>query len=224
MSFPPVGTRPGMEQEWKEVAEWAKYLGLCLLSVQELALPYVTPPFEKNAFKFTGTPSISDTWRRGNLVTFKKEVVSGVPRPLPLPNEERWKEAQLSGVRIRIRSWQRLTFADPRIVSIVPNDVLTSISRRDSRRQLADLWTSGNRIFQCQGRGTLYQIIESLSGGQCSITFIESHLGRALSAREIKLVHLATEQVLSLVRMEQKENSLCGYYWNKNADLTLAAS
>lgn len=224
VSFPPIGTRPGMEQEWSGAADWAKCLGLRLLSVQELALPYVTPPFEKNAFKFEGTPSISDTWRRGNLVTFRKEAVSEIPRPLLLPDEELWKETQLSGVRIRIRSWQESAFADPRIVSILPNNVLTTISRRDPRRQLADLWTSGNRIFQCQGKGTLYQIIESLSDGQCPITFIESHLGRALDAAEIKSVHLATEQVLSLVRMEQEENSLCGYYWNENTDFTLAAS
>ena len=224
MSFPPIGTRPGMEQEWDEVLAWAKSLGLGLVSVQELALPYTTPPFEKNAFKFSGTPSVSDTWRRGNLVTFRKEAVSEVPRPLPLPDKELSRETQLSGVRIRLRPWRDSAFADPRIASILPNDVLTSISRRDSRRQLADLWTSGNRIFQCQGRGTLYQIIESLSNGQHPVTSIESHLGRALSTRELELVHLATKQILALVRTEQKENSLCGYYWSKNANLTLAAS
>ena len=224
VSFPPIGTRPGMEQEWDEVLDWTKCLGLRLVSVQELALPYTTPPFEKNAFKYSGTPSVPDAWRRGNLVTFRKEAVSEVPRPFPLPDEDLSREIQLSSVRIRFRPWQETTFADPRITSILPNDVLTSISRRDSRRQLADLWTSGNRIFQCQGRGTLYQIIEALSDGQHPATSIELHLGRALSARELKLVHLAIEQILSLVRTEQKENSLCGYYWSKNANLTLAAS
>lgn len=224
VSFPPIGTRPGMEQEWAETLAWARCLGLRLVSVQELTLPYMTPPFEKNAFKFSGTPSVSDTWRRGNLVTFRKEAVSEVPRPLTLPDKELSRETQLSGVRIRLRPWQDSAFADPCITSILPNDVLTSISRRDSRRQLADLWTSGNRIFQCQGRGTLYQIIESLSNGQRPATSIESHLGRALNTRELELVHLATKQILSLVKTEQKENSLCGYYWSKNANLTLAAS
>ncbi|MEA5448462.1 hypothetical protein VB780_07785 [Leptolyngbya sp. CCNP1308] len=223
-SLPPIGTRPGIQDEWNKTLASASLLGLRLLDLQELSLSYTTPPFEKNVFRFEGIPVISSNWRRGNLAIFVKEKRTLAPRPSVPSYEKPWIETQPFGVRIRIRHWEMSHFEDPSLVSIIPNDVLTSVSRRDPHRKLVDIWTSGNRIFKCKGRGVLFQILKSITGGHNPLTFIEESLNRPLDNKEAQLVFRTREQVLTLARTEQKENLLCGYYWRSDTRISLAVS
>jgi hypothetical protein len=90
-------------------------------------------------------------------------------------------------VRVRIRQPNLSGFADPSLVSVVPGDVLQSVSRRDSRRRLADVWTSGNRIFACQGRGVLQQILRAVAVGRSPYEAVALALERPLSSRKPSL-------------------------------------
>src|SRR5207302_809600 len=75
-----------------------------------------------------------------------------------------WDEYRFGSVRIRVRRSMLNGFADPRLVRIVENDVLPTVSRRDGRRDRATIWTSGNRIFETRGLSTLHEILQALQG------------------------------------------------------------
>lgn len=96
----------------------------------------------------------------------------------------------------------------PSLISVVPGDVLQSVSRRDPRRQLADVWTLGNRIFACQGRGVLWQILEAMAIGRSPNEAVALALKRPLSFVAAELVSYATHQIINIISTEQKENLL----------------
>jgi hypothetical protein len=223
ISLPPIGTRPGMEREWRETLTWANQLGLQLIHLEELSLSYLTPLFERNVFRVTGVHCVPQDWRRGNLAIFARRASPNVPRPIVASPEEGWLEVNLSSVRIRVRPWIDSEFADPSLISVTPNDVLTSVSRRDPRRQLADVWTSGNRIFSCQGGGILWHVLDAISRDNPPHRAVEAFIGRALQPGEISLVSNAIEQVLDIIDLERKENLLFGDYWS-STNFTFAAS
>lgn len=223
VSLPPLGTRPGIEREWQETLTWANQLGLQLIHLEELSLSYLTPLFERNVFRVTGIHCVPQDWRRGNLAVFARRTSTTVPRPIVASPEKEWLEVNLFSVRIRVRPWIGSEFADPSLVSVTPNDVLTSVSRRDPRRELADVWTSGNRIFSCQGAGILWHVLDAISKDYPPHSAVEAFIGRALQPRENSLVSNTIEQVLDIINLERKENLLFGDYWS-STNFTFAAS
>ncbi|MBF2067549.1 MAG: hypothetical protein IGS39_24495 [Calothrix sp. C42_A2020_038] len=223
ISMPPVGTRPGMKEEWAKILDWAQQLGLTLVKLEQSALSYTTPPFELNVLRAEGLNAVSREWRHGDLAVFSRSHQTQIPRPTVPSLEDEWTEEVLLGVRIRVRQPNILDFADPSLISLVPGDVLQSVSRRDSRRQLADVWTSGNRIFACQGRGVLLQILRALSEGRSPYEAVAVCLKRPLNLNETKQVSHAANQIVNIVSTEQKENLLFGEQRN-NTRLSLTAS
>jgi hypothetical protein len=205
VSVPPVGTRPGMVQEWARTLAWAQQLGLTLLREELAALPYVTPPFERNALQAEGLYMISEDWRRGNLAVFVRTQLAHVLRPQPV-DDAVWAEEVLLGMRVRIRPQPAGGFQDPTLKPLVPGDVLPSVSRRDPRRRLADVWTSGNRIFACLGRHVLRQIVPAIAGGRAPAEAVAAGLQRPLHPEEQRLVTRAAHQLLRIARHEQHEN------------------
>jgi hypothetical protein len=215
VSLPPVGTRPGMKREWAETLSWAKRLGLHLVQLDELVLSYFTPLFEFNGLRAQGIPNLPKDWRRGNLAIFSRSHHSEVPRPIAPQQNEDWQEVLLLGVRIRVRNVVASEFENPSLISVVPGDVLTSVSRRDQRRSLADVWTSGNRIFACRGQSILWQILQAIAGARSPHEAVAATLKRSLSSEEATLVSHAVTQIVNLVSTEQKEHLLLGHYWNE---------
>ncbi|OKH32380.1 hypothetical protein NIES2119_26465 [[Phormidium ambiguum] IAM M-71] len=222
ISMPPIGTRPGMKREWANTLEWAQQIGLTLVKLEAAALSYITPPFELNGLRAEGLHAVSREWRRGDLAVFCRSHQTQVPRPTLLPQEDSWIEEVLLGVRVRVRQPDLSGFADPSLISVVPGDVLQSVSRRDPRRQLADVWTSGNRIFACQGRGVLRQILRAMAVGRSPYEAVALALKRPLNQKEAELVSHATHQLVNIVSTEQKENLLFEEQRN-NTKLSLAA-
>ncbi|MBE9111940.1 hypothetical protein IQ273_21265 [Nodosilinea sp. LEGE 07298] len=223
ISLPPIGTRPGIEREWQETLAWANQLGLQLIHLEELSLSYLTPLFERNVFRISGVHCVPQNWRRGNLAIFTQRSSTNVPRPIIASSEKGWLEVNLFGVRIRVRPWNSSEFVDPSLISVIPSDVLTSVSRRDPRRQLADVWTSGNRIFSCLGRGILWHVLDAISRDCPPHSTVEAFIGRALQPREISLVSNAIEQVLDIINLERKENLLFEDHWS-STNFTFTAS
>lgn len=206
ISMPPVGTRPGIEREWANTLDWAEQIGLTLVNLEPAALSYVTSPFELNVLQAEGLHTVSSEWRRGNLAVFLHSHQTEIPRPTVLPQEDEWIEQVLLGVRVRVRQPILSGFADPSLISIVPGDVLQSVSRRDSRRQFADVWTSGNRVFACQGRVVLLHILRALAIGRSPNEALAATLKRPLNVNEAELVSYTANQIIDIVNIEQKEN------------------
>ena len=206
VSLPPVGTRPGIVQEWAHTVDWAQQLGLTLLRLEPATLPYVTPPFERNTLKAEGLYTILEEWRRGDLAVFILTQQATIPRPLP-PGEDEWIEEVLLGMRIRIRCQQDGDFQDPSLRSLIPGDILPSVSRREPRRRSADVWTSGNRIFACQGRHILRQIVQAVAKGQSPCEAVAASLNQPLHMQEAKLITRTAHKIQQIARLEQKEHA-----------------
>jgi len=206
ISMPPVGTRPGIEQEWANILDWAEQIGLTLVKLELAVLSYMTSPFEINVLKAEGLHTVLSEWRRGNLAVFLHSHQTKNLRPIVRIQEDQWIEQVLFGVRIRVRQPNLSSFTNPSLISVVPGDVLQSVSRRDSRRQLADVWTSGNRIFACQGRGVLWHILRALALGRSPNEILAATLKRPLNQNEAELVFHTANQIIDIVSIEQKEN------------------
>ena len=144
-SLPPAGVRPGIVDERIALDEFAERQGLQRESLEELAIRYETPFFEANALEAVGVlaPAV---WRRGDLAVYRRRegpVVKGVPE-----RSDEWVEVEIDGVRIRVRPHSDSAGGTEDLDSLIPGDVLPSVSRREPRRAQANVWTSGNRIFR----------------------------------------------------------------------------
>jgi hypothetical protein len=207
IGIPPIGTRPGVEQDRVDLFDLANELGLTLLRLEPAVLPYVSPPFEINALRTEGLSGVSTEWRAGDLALFSHDRQTSLPRPqLPVAAEGLWIEEGIGTVRIRIRYQNTYSFSDPTLVSIVPGNILPSVSRRDERRTLIDVWTSGNRVFTCRGGNILQSILQSLASSQQPEEVIAAYLGRNLKAAESLLVSQAAQQITEVIKLEQDEN------------------
>lgn len=208
-SVPPIGTRPAIERDREKLFEWMKRLGLRNLRLESGILPYMSPPFEINALKAEGFHGILQEWRRGDLGTFVKDEDHSSLRPaIQTGFEDTWVEEIIDGVRVRVRYDDCTDFKDPRLVTIVAGDILPSSSRRDNRRVRADVWTSGNRIYACEGRNLLSAILRALATKGCPQALVAIKLARELSESERNLVRETAKQLSEVVALEQGENQL----------------
>lgn len=212
MSTPPAGTRPNVSQEWAIILEWATRLGFRLLNVEHGVLPYVSPLFERNALKAEGLHNIPVEWRCSNLALFVREFRAEVPRPPNCLGDRSWYEEVFQDVRIRFRVCNNAGLEDPTLRSIVPGDILPSVSRWDDRRKLVDVWTSGNRIFRCYNPGLLRQIAKSIACNQSPKRKLIDCIGRTLTEAEIELIEKASEQIINIINLEKTE---CVSYWKE---------
>jgi hypothetical protein len=206
LSVPPDGTRPNVKQEWTKIMVLAKRLGFSLVNIEYGVLPYLTPPFEQNALRAENLHNIPKEWRCSNLALFIHEQETEISRPPKCSTDGSWTEEIFGGIRIRFSCRQDVAdFRDPTLKTIVPGDILPSVSRLDERRKQADVWTSGNRIFRCRGPDLLQRILSALVLGLSAEKEITSHIGRKLSSVEAELVAKASEQIVSIIKAEYDE-------------------
>lgn len=199
-SIPPKLVRPGIARERQGVFEFASRCGLEVVSVQRGVLRYTTPAFERNALRAAGFKGEYPDWRVGDLVVFRAHR-GQLPRRPNQPVGERWRFEQISGTTIAFRDeWPQR--ADPRLVRIVPGDVLSSVSRRDPVRARVRVWTTGNRVFGCADPLLAAALTRALVAQVDPIAAAGIHLGRSLSGSERRLAVLATSQLRDLVTLE----------------------
>lgn len=146
ISLPPDGARPSAEADRQAIFAFAKRLGLVFVEHSPLAVGYETPFFERNALAASGICA-PPQWRRGDLVVFRKSRAS--TRPAPVSSRRRdWVEVDIGRMRLFIRQDGQGPSNEVGLVSLIDGDILPTVSRRDSRRRAANVWTSGNRIFR----------------------------------------------------------------------------
>ncbi len=164
MSLPPSGTRPGIIEENEQVVEFAKELGLRLEERMEGVLPYLTPPFERVSLRACGITNIRNIWRRGDLVRFSKSVAAPRAHAFRAPPDQ-WQEHSTRNVRIKTRKVGKDGGGGDLLTSLVPGDVLPSVSRRDGRRRRVRAWTSCNRVFGSDNVVGLREVLDLICSG-----------------------------------------------------------
>lgn len=164
LSMPAAGTRPGVTEEHARCLRWCTRLGFELYRLERGALPYETPLFERNALRAAGILNIPAYWRRGDLWILRKVKASRAEWPGDLMRSV-WTEYRFGLVRLRVDRGAGAPHGSPALVSLVPGDVLPTVSRRDSMRKLARVWTAGNRVFGCAAPCEFAQIVEAWQAG-----------------------------------------------------------
>jgi len=211
-SLPPAGTRPGIVAEISRFVEWSRSeLGLDLLRIDTGVLPYVTPPFERNALRAEGFNNLPDDWRKGDLAVFVRRRKAAAARPVLTGfssfDDGEWEEVTVQRMRVRVKNGTGDNSSSPKLISIVEGDVLPTVSRRDERRKKAEVWTSGNRVFASDGKPALLNLLSALAIGEAPENSLATYLGRRLQVEEAALISQTAHRILELARIESVEYS-----------------
>jgi hypothetical protein len=209
VSLPGIGTRPGLEAERAELLALVRGWGLRLVCWEPAALTYMSPRFEQNAHCAAGLRGVPLEWRRGDLAVFENDSAAQAPRPALSSPRDMWEEIAVGSTRIKLRLRAENGFRDPTLLPIVPGDILPTVSRRDARRERADVWTSGNRVFATRGVLLVRELL--LAAGSDPVIAVSNVLRRKLNRQEAMLVVSAAWQISDLIRIElADEEEGCG--------------
>jgi len=179
------------------------------------------PRFERNALNADAIYNVPAQWRRADLAILVLERRAVVPRPVFEGRGEAWLEESVATIRFKIRMKGAANkFNDPALITVIEGDVLPSVSRRDSRRAQADVWTPGNRIYHCKGPRILSYLLQAMRRGEPPRRLIEGRLGRALSDTERSCVMGASRQINRLVELELREQ----FRWEQSGSIAASVS
>lgn len=218
LSVPPPGTRPGVQSEWNQIVSWAQGIGLRLTDYRYGALTYLSPPFEQNALHACGIPNCPFDWRRGDLAIFSCDGVGFLPPPRAFATDLSWQEILIGNVSLRIRATPQITGDDAILKTLLPGNVLHSVSRRDPLLKFVNVWTSGNRVFTCAQLSELRRILNALINRRCPEIYLEEELG----ASQIPKITDVAKQLLDIAELEEYE--LTEWKRQTNGDMAKPAS
>lgn len=198
ISIPPMNTRPNIDRERVEWFDFCQKQGLCIENLYSSKLQYAMPFFEFNAMRSAGVKNILPFWRTGDVVTFKKmREKDTVREPFEEPTSD-WQEQIIDNVRIRV-NLSTIDTSDFTINSIVPFDILPSVSSREPIRQQANLFTSGNRIFNVSKPHEFYRHLKTY--------------GNPKNENENeKKVHDLIKEIINFEKQEFNDYLNCIYY------------
>jgi hypothetical protein len=165
ISFPPILTRPSVEEERKELLNLAKNLGLSL----KLTLPgfteYSVPAFERNAYRHCGI-ELQDPWRRGDLFIFSKSRDSSIDISDLVDKTCEWSQYEYRKCRLFMKRDGLFEDGPPSVHPIpgVDDLVYKSASTRMSFWKSASLVSTRNRIACAHGRRELSALFQRAFG------------------------------------------------------------
>jgi len=210
ISLPAVGTRPGSWSERKQFRATAASHSLILTDTLSHHLAYLSPPFEVNALAAAGWTGLPVDWRRGDLAILRVAGQAGA-RPTRSQKPPRWEERTIGRVRIRIRDTSAAQPVDPRLQTIVANDVLDDVSRRHPLRDRPNVWTSGNRVYYCASPRLLLLVLDALSSGSDPVRCVASKIGREPTRAEDLNISRSASQLRWIGRIEGRELARSGW-------------
>jgi hypothetical protein len=198
---PALATRPGVAEERATLLEVLPRLGYVCRAVDTACIRYQMPHFEAASLKVAAPGlAVPDDWRSGDMLTLEK--ISEVRLALPPPAlTESWREVVFGPVRIKLRR----TIA-PDLGTLVPGDVLDTVSRRDPIRERIGFWTSGNRVFTLTNPEAIGILIEL-----CHTDLMRSRftLDRMLAhADETSVSNRIAHQLFDVLLIELQEHTL----------------
>lgn len=211
VSYPAVGTRPGVTAERDASLTWASALGLDLQEIRRNTVGYRSPPFERAALEAAGLGDLPGDWRRGDLLILRAErPADPVAVAKPLQASE-WVPIPAGPTQIRVRAGRTGTVLDPRFFSVVDGDVLPTVSRRDPRRDLVDVWTANQRVYGCANTDALATVAAAMAEGADAEAAVAGAAGRDLVGDEASWITEAVDQLSGLVDREVAD--LRRYRW-----------
>lgn len=206
LSQPTPATRPGVVLERYDILEAAGRLGLDLQEVENGALRYVTPHFERLSLGAAQPLArVRDDWRLGDLLRFSR--ANRTPEVPTLKTEEAaaWTERSFGPVRIKLRSAGASDLEE-----VAPGiDRLQTVSRRDPLRERVGLWTSGNRVRTLSSVKPVSRLIE-----MCEIDLINmkfSHRNTQSNAASVSLNVRVADRLFEVLLLEYQEHVAGGY-------------
>jgi hypothetical protein len=210
LSAPPVGARPGIAQQMKRLRSWAEARGMHVIDERPLELRYATPPFERSAFCAAGVEAPNE-WRRGDLLVFSwSGRAAAFGRPRVQGSGETWRRFELREIPIFVRERSALPqMVPPNLLqSLVPGDVLKTVSRREPVRDQVAIWSSLNRIYASPAPQLMAVVIHSLERGRNPADCIAAFVNRKLNDLEEESVSQAANKIAELIDTERKEVGL----------------
>lgn len=176
--------RPGAEHERLQLLEHASTLGR--IEIIEESMSYETPLFEREALAHSGL-QIANNWRRADLVLVHVNKIPRFHPSITIKPEEKWDSfvigKQVIKLRKSVRSKDEYILAP---LAECPDYVLPSVSRRDSRRDKIELWTSRNRVAQVGNSDLVSAILENLKEAKCLDDVMKLSLLNSISIDERK--------------------------------------
>ncbi len=198
LALAPLHTRPTIAAEREALWVRARELGFVLRLVERGVLRYETPPFERAALRAAGVPALPD-WRVGDLATL--EMVRRTNLDRPFLRRQGWLSARLGRTELRFRD-EMSEVVDPRLIRIVTNDTLDSVSTRDERRGSVRVWSALNRVYGCLNPSLCHAIAVAVSAGEDPIGASSRHVGRQLSAVELAYVEETIREIENVAAVE----------------------
>jgi hypothetical protein len=159
ISLPPINTRPNIDKERIDWFSFCQKHGLCLENLYAQKLHYAMPFFEFNAFRSAGIKDILPFWRKGDLAFFRKVHTDKHERPVLDEHKTEWTEKEIDTVRIRTKVEKSSDNEELKITHLIKEDILPTVSTRDKRREEANVWTSGNRIYKVSNTKRFLQLL-----------------------------------------------------------------
>lgn len=166
MPLVPSLVRPSAHAERSRLLDLAAGIGR--VATQPRSLRYETPLFEYEVLRRNGLP-LSRPWRTADL------LIVTVERPRALPpwhvSEplERWATYAVGGqtVKVRMGGHDTVGRTGPVVEEVpgCPDLFFDSVSRRDPRRALIDVWTSRNRVASSRDLAAAGAVFEALASG-----------------------------------------------------------
>lgn len=166
LCVPGASTRPGLGAEREKLVSHAVECGLAYEGIDAGAVEYESPPFELAALEAAGLPGFDPFWRRGDLMRFRRRDDAGpaddaVRRQPDATGAGGWREVRAGQTRVRVDVSRSI--GSHILGEVVPGDVLDSVSSRDVRRGLANVWTTTNRLFASSEPALLVAELTALS-------------------------------------------------------------
>lgn len=203
---PTEATRPGVNEERMSLLSELRSLGLEHTGTQVARVRYLTPHFEAMSLKMSQPDaSVPGDWRKGDLLMLKK-VAPCQRAELLQKTDGAWQDVQFGPVRIKLRA-----SADKDLMSIVPGDMLDTVSRRDPARERIGLWTSGNRVY---GLADPHRI-----GGFITLCHTDFMAGRfafaraSQHARDLSMRDETARKLFDVLLLELQEHLLGGEFY-----------
>jgi hypothetical protein len=161
LSFPPVGTRPAVGEELRELKLWCAEHGFKVEKSVPGCLPYRAPLFEVNALRAQGIVNFPIDWRRGDLIVLSKQSETPFAKPeLPF-TPQIWEEVRVQNCRVKVCYTKRA--GDPILTPVGSSEVLPSVSSRHKLRCIANVVTSGNRFFRTKSPEAMLACLRELA-------------------------------------------------------------
>lgn len=155
-----MNTRPDIDKERIEWFSFCQRNGLCLENLYAQKLHYAMPFFEFNAFRAAGIKDVLPFWRKGDLALFRKVRLSKDKRPV-FKDSNNWIEREIDAVRIRVKLDKNRNSEKLEFNSMIKGDILPTVSTRNDKRKEANVWTSGNRVYQVNNPKRFLELIDS---------------------------------------------------------------